>query len=153
MKCGHRCGACHKASDSKVRKTEIKVISVSCKYWGMEFFLSLLVELRVGIYIGVRVLPPSSHWCLLNGGIISITFLLGFIWKDSPSTVWRLIIDIVTPCHWWRADGLVLTRWFIQSWANPQVILVYRSSSILGQTYMHIFGFISCPPFQGRPCF
>ena len=92
------------------------------------------------------VLPPSSCWCLLNGGIISIALLLGFKWKDTPSMVWRLIIDIVTPCHWWQANGLVLARWFIQSWANPGVILVYRSSSIHGWTYMHIFGFISCPP-------
>ena len=145
MKCGHRCGTCHKVSDAKVRKTEIKVIIVSCKYWGMEFFLSVSYWVASG-HIYRCVLPPSSRWCLLNGGIISVTSLLGFKWKDTPSTIWRLIIDFVTPCHRWQADGLVLARWFIQSWANPGVILVYRSSSILGWTYMHIFGFISCPP-------
>ena len=45
------------------------------------------------------VLSLSSRWCLLNGGIIFVTFLLGFKWKDTPSMVWRLIIDFVTPCH------------------------------------------------------
>ena len=99
------------------------------------------------------VLPPSSRWCLLNGGIISVTSLLGFKWKDTPSMVWRLIVNFVTPCHWWRADGLVLTRWFIQSWVNPRVILVYHSSSMCGRAYMHISRFISCPLISSSSVF
>ena len=57
MKCGHQCDACHKASDAQAKKIEIKVIIVSCKYWGMEFFLFVFfVESRVDIYIGVSSL-------------------------------------------------------------------------------------------------
>ena len=99
------------------------------------------------------VLPPSSCWCLLNGGIISIALLLGFKWKDTPSMVWRLIINIVTPCHWWQANGLVLARWFIQSWANPGVILVHYSSSIDGQIYVwdyHLLCLGSLSPFISK---
>ena len=153
MKCGHRYGACHKASDAKVRRIEIKVITVSCKYWGMEFFFSILCWVASG-HIYRCVLPPSSRWCLLNGGIISVISLLGFKWKDTPSTVWRLIIDFVTPCHWWQADGLVLARWFIQRFG----LILGSFSFIILRPYMdeHIciyLGLSAAPSFQGRPCF
>ena len=110
-------------------------------------FVPLCWVLRVGIYR--CFLLPSSRWHhLLNGGIISesITSLLDVKWRDTLSMVWKFIIDFVTFRHWWRGDGLVLARWFIQSWANPEVILVHYSSSIDGRIYIGGYQIVYCLP-------
>ena len=121
-----------------------RIITECQSSWIFSVCVPLCWVSRVRIYR--CFLFPSSRWHLLNGSIISesITSLLGVKWEDTLSMVWKFIIDFVTLRHWWRGDGLILTRWLIQSCTNHGVILVHRWTNIYQ-------GLSVAPLFQGRP--
>ena len=120
---GHRCGACHKASNAKVRMARMRneVLGYQCVQ--TRVFVPF-VRFYGYIYRCLRFL--SSRWCCLNGGFISvsITPLQGvngeiFLQRYEGSSLSCNALPMIGD-RWPRPLPLVIT-----SWTNLGVTLIH----------------------------
>ena len=82
--CSHRCGVCHKASNTKVRIARSKKRKYSdSNLCELEILCTFGQVSRMDIYRCSLV--PSSRWCYINGDIIPkcVTSLRGVNWEIS----------------------------------------------------------------------